>query len=162
MRPMKLMYMTLLLLFVSTVFVTGYAFADEVVVAPQDFLAQVLDAIKNFGGLSTMLKISSIVALIVASMKVSFLNDLVWSKLGAAKVWLAPVLGLVAGVLGLGSGGAPITLASVFAYVSAGAGAVILHEILDSVKAIPGLGAGYVSFINMIESVLGGPSSQQK
>lgn len=124
---------------------------------PADFLAQVLEAIKSFGGLSTLLKISAVITLIIASMKVTFLNELIWQKLGAAKVYLAPVLGLIAGILGIGTGGAPITIPLIFAYVSAGAGAVFLHEILDTIKALPGLGAIYITIIDLIEGVLGGP-----
>ncbi len=121
------------------------------------FLGQVLQAIKNFGGLPTVLKIASIIALIVASMKVSILNELLWSKLGAAKVWVAPLLGLVAGVLDLAQSG-QVTLASVFAYISAGAGAIILHELLDSIKKLPKLGQVYVTIIELIQKALKGPA----
>lgn len=140
-------------------FTACYAFAGDSVVSPQDFFAQVLAAIQSFGGLSFMPKVAGIVTLVISSIKVSFINKYVWSKLGAAQTWVAPVLGLLAGILGLGTTG-HITLASVFAYISAGAGAIVLHELLDSVKAIPGLGAGFVAVINLIEGVLGGPSAQ--
>lgn len=143
--------------FVLMFFVGSYAFAD--VVAPQDFLAQVLAFIGSFGGLSMMLKISGIIMLVVASMKVSALNDLVWSKLGAAQAWIAPLLGLIAGLLGLGSSSVP-TLASVMAYVAAGGGAVLLHELLDTLKALPGIGPMWVSAIVFVEGILGGPSSK--
>lgn len=136
-----------------------FAFADSAVLAPQDFLAQVLQAIQSFGGLSMMMKISTVILLVVASMKVSFLNQLVWSKLGSYQALVGPVLGLIAGILGLGNGGASITLASVLAYVAAGGGAIVLHELLDMVKAIPGLGAMYVSAIELIESMLGAKPS---
>ncbi len=159
MKITKLYYGYLLSLFMLFTFVMSYAFAESSVTAPQDFLAQVLKAIAEFGGLPTVLKIASIITLIVGSMKVSVLNEMLWSKLGAAKVYVAPVLGLIAGILGLGSNG-PITAASVFAYVASGAGAVILHEILDSIKAIPGLGEVYISIINLIESFLGGPGKK--
>lgn len=148
------------LLAVSICFVACYAFAGDNAVNPQDFFAQVMEAIKSFGGLSFMLKIAAIVTLIVSSMKVSFLNKMVWSKLGSAQTWLAPILGLIAGLLSLGAGGHAITLAAIFAYVSAGSGAIVLHELLDSLKSIPGIGAGFVAIISMIESVLGGPASQ--
>lgn len=145
----------------SPAIVAPVAAPAPVVAAPvaNDFLSQVIQVVKSWGGLATMLKISVIIALLIASMKVTILNKLVWSKLGAFKVYLAPVLGLIGGVLSLGVGG-PVTLASVFAYMSAGAGAVFLHEILDSLKAIPGLGEIFVSAINAIEGALGGPASQ--
>ena len=138
-------------------FTTCYAFAQDV--APVDFFTQVLTAIKTFGGLSWVLKISSIVTLLIASMKVSFLNQYLWTKLGAAQAWVAPILGLIAGILSLMSGGQPLSIAALLAYLSAGSGAIILHELLDSLKALPGLGAIYVAAINVIENVLGGPAS---
>lgn len=146
---------TAALLFFSMMFVFSYALADEAVVAPQDFFAQMLEAIRAFGGLSMMAKISTVIMVIVSSMKVTFLRELLWSKLGAAQAWVAPLLGLIAGILGLGNDG-QISLASVMAYVAAGAGAVILHELLDSVKAIPGIGEIYISLIKIVQGFLGG------
>lgn len=156
---MKLRFKHIVMTFLATVslFSAGYVFADSSVVSPQDFLMQVFAAIKALGGLSWVMKIASIITLIIASMKVSFLNDLLWAKLGAFKAWAAPVLGLIAGIIMLPHLG----LAEVFAYISAGAGAVIFHELLDSIKAIPGLGPVYVTVINLIEGALGGPSAQQ-
>lgn len=135
--------------------------APNVMLNPQSdaFLAQVIDTVKQWGGLKILLRIAAIIALLIASMKVSIVNKYVWSKLGAFQVYMAPLLGLIGGVLSIGVSG-PVTLASVFTYVSAGAGAVFLHEILDSVKAIPKLGDMYVSLINLIESALGGPAAQ--
>ncbi len=121
-----------------------------------DFLSQVLAAIGQLGGLSTLMKLSLLITIVISSMKVSFLDELFWSKLGAFKVWLAPILGLIAGVLSLSMNGQDISWAALFAYMSAGAGAVFLHEILDSVKAIPGLGWVWVKLIDIIEKSLGG------
>lgn len=144
----------LIFIAILSTFTCGYAFADSSVVAPADFLALVMNTIQGFGGLPWIGKVSSVILLIVASMKVSFLHDLIWAKLGAAQAWLAPVLGLLAGIIAPAISGQPITLPTVMAYVSAGAGALILHELLDSVKSIPGLGATYVGIINLIESAL--------
>lgn len=153
----------LLSLFVATLFVGLYAVTafsqDAIVTAPADFFSQVLQVVQNWGGISTMLKIASVITLIVASMKVSYLNQLIWSKLGAAQVYVAPVLGLIGGCLSLGVGG-PVTAASMFAYVSAGAGAVFLHEILDSIKSIPGLGSIYLTVIGLLEGALGGGAAK--
>lgn len=134
------------------VFYSGLALA-QVVVAPQDFLNQVLVFIQSWGGISSLVKVSGIILLIIASMKVSFLQPY-WAKLGSFQAWLAPILGLIAGVLGLGQAG-PITAASVFTYISAGAGAIIMHELLDTVKAIPGIGDLWVTVIGFIEGLLG-------
>lgn len=125
-----------------------------------DFLSQVLQVIKEFGGLPTVLKIAAIITLLISSMKVSVLNELVWSKLGDFKPWAAPILGLIAGILDLAKAGT-VSWASVFAYISAGAGALILHDLLDSVKAIPKLGAVYVKLIELVQKALG-PAATKK
>jgi hypothetical protein len=106
------------------------------------------------GSVPIGLKIAGIVLLLIALMKVSFLAP-VWKWFGAAQVFLAPTLGLILGLLLYGASGS-LTLPSLLAYFASGGGAVLLHEILDAVKAIPGLGAAYVSVINMFEGVLGG------
>lgn len=120
---------------------------------PGDFLKQVIAAVEAMGGLNPVLKLSSIIMLLIASMKVTYLNTVIWSKLGAFQIWVAPFFGLLAGVLSLGSA---LTPAAAIAYITVGAGAVFLHEILDLLKLVPGLGSLYVFIINMIESALGG------
>jgi hypothetical protein len=116
-------------------------------------ISAVSTVIQNFGGLSWTLKIACIVLLLIAFMKVSFLSSF-WAKLGKFQAYAAPVLGLVLGVLTLSVSG-PISLAGVMAYLAAGSGAILLHELLDTIKAIPGIGAVYVGIIDAVESVLG-------
>ena len=126
-----------------------------------DFLNSVLLAGQSLGGASWSLKIASIVMLLVGSMKVSFLNDLVWAKFGALKAWAAPTLGLCLGILLLSANG-QLTLASALAYMASGAGALALHELLDGIKAIPGLGPIYISIINAIEGSLPAKLARKK
>lgn len=141
----------------SVILFAGVAFAQSAD-PNQDFLSDVMNVIKSFqGGIGTAVKVSAIIALIISSMKVSFLSPL-WDKLGSAKVYVAPVLGLVAGLLGF-LGPAQITWASLIAYIMTGGGAVFLHEILDSIKSIPGLGGWYLTVISIIEGALGGAKS---
>jgi hypothetical protein len=121
-----------------------------------DFTNQVIAAIQGFGGMNWMLKVSTIVLLLGATMKVSFLEPL-WNKLGNFKAAFAPVLGLIGGLLSYFGGGVAFSLPALAAYTMSGAGALALHEILDMVKSIPGLGTGYVAVINFISQYLGGP-----
>lgn len=136
-------------------FTACYALA-QTAISPADFVTQVANFVQSMGGMTTMLKISGIILLVIASMKVTFLNTLIWAKLGNYQIWVAPALGLAAGILSLGSG---LTLPAAFAYASAGGGAVYIHEILDLVKAIPGIGSIYVSVINFVEGMFGGPAA---
>lgn len=136
---------------------TVVTFAQETVPIPVDtvegFFSQVLSFVKQFGGLPWVLKVAGIAAILISTMKVSVLRELIWDKLGNAKVWAAPLLGLLFGVASLGSN---LNWASALAYVSAGAGAIILHELLDSVKGIPGIGSIWLSIIEVIQKILGG------
>jgi hypothetical protein len=115
-------------------------------------ISAVSTVIQSFGGLSWALKIACIVLLIIASMKVSFLSTF-WAKLGKFQAYAAPVLGLVLGILTLSVSGS-VTLAGVLAYLAAGSGAILLHELLDTIKAIPGIGQVYVGIIDAVEGVL--------
>ena len=123
-------------------------------IEPVDFLAQVTAAIQSIGGTTAMVKISVIVLLLIASLKVSILNQLFWSKLGHAQPLIAPALGLLGGILDLWGHGQPVTLPLVFAYATAGGGAVFLHEILDACKALPGICPRYVGLIEKLELLL--------
>lgn len=118
-----------------------------------DLLSQVLAFVQGFGGLSTLAKISGVIAILIGTMKSSALGPM-WDKLGSFKVWAAPVLGIAYGLMSQGS----LTWASAFAYLSAGAGAILLAEILDGVKAIPGIGTMWISVIGIVESVLKKPA----
>ena len=146
----------LLSLFITFSFIVFYAFSaySQTVVAPSDFFLQVLREIGRLGGLAAMLKVSACITLVISSMKVSFFNELIWMKFGSGKVYAAPTLGLIAGII-YGPGTAP----SVFAYLLAGGGSVFLHEILDSIKAVPMLGKAYLAFIEAAKAHLGGPKS---
>lgn len=149
-------------IFVLSAFVVASVFAIPALadagaaLSPQDFAAQVMQSVQGFGGLPWVAKIAVIVTLIIASMKVSVLDDMVWNRLGKFQAWFAPILGLLGGILSLTLNGGQITLPRAFAYMSAGAGAVILHELLDTVKALPGIGAIWVQLIGVVEGALGG------
>lgn len=144
--------------FIFTFFFALGALAADSPVDPANFLGQVIDFAKSFGGLSSFAKLSGFLLLLVASMKVSFLNDLIWSKLGALQTWLAPLIALGTGIFQMVSAG-NFSLAGLMAYLAAGVGAVALHELLDTVKAVPGVGSFWVALINVIENALGGPAA---
>lgn len=144
----------------SMMLFTIIVFAQETVPLPVEtvdgFFTQVLTFVKQFGGLPWVLKVAGIAAILISTLKVSVLRELIWEKLGNAKAWAAPLLGLIFGITSLGS---DLTWASALAYMSAGAGAIILHELLDSVKTAPGIGSVWLSIIEVIQKILGGKKS---
>lgn len=122
-----------------------------------DFLAQVIEAIKSFGGLAWGMKVAAVITLIISSMKVSFIRQYTWDKVhGSLKVLIAPALGLIAGLLSMGK----FDWASLTAWAAAGAGAVLISNLLAGVKQLPGIGAQYVSLINLFEMLLGKPKAK--
>lgn len=127
-----------------------------------EFVAQVIRTSETIGNLPTMLQISAIIMLVVSSLKVTVLRRLIWERLGAGQVLVAPMLGLIAGLVGLGTAGGPVTLPIVLTYVMAGGGAVFLHELLDALKALPGVGMAYIHAIEMIERALGAAPAAAK
>lgn len=139
--------------------------AAELAQAPeQGFFEQFIETVKKYGSLDLMGKISAIILLIVASMKVSFLNNLLWSKLGDWKSAVAPALGLIAGVLSAFVGHKDLSFAAalgiIVTYFGSGVGALGLHELLDDIKAIKGIGPVYVAIIEAVQSALGGPKAK--
>lgn len=120
-----------------------------------DFITQVAKAVKEFGGMPWAMKVMTIVMLLIASMKVSFMRQLLWNKIGSAQALVAPALGLLYGLLAHFTGGVQLTLPNVLAYVFAGAGAILLHELLDALKGFPGLGSGFKSAIDLFMSIFG-------
>jgi hypothetical protein len=129
------------------------AYAQAANVPVSDWVLQLWGVIKEFigGGVSWQVKVAGILALIMTSMRVTFIYDLFWAKLGALTPWVGPALGLVLGVLNALIGGGHWS--DVWSYVTAGAGAIIIHDLLDLVKLIPGIGPMWVNLINIIENM---------
>lgn len=153
--PSPLITLTSLVLATPTLAPTGGLVAAPDL-APADFFAEVGATIHGLGGVPTLMKISLIITLLISGLKVSAFRRVIWAHVGAAQPWVAPFLGFLAGVTGLGAGGAPVTPALVFAYAFAGGGAVFIHEALDSLKSFPGLGAPYAAAIDVLSRMLGG------
>lgn len=134
---------TILLLFFSTlafaflVLFKKMAFADTSIMdtplPPDQFFVQVLEAVKNFGGIPWTLQVASILTLLISSMKVTFIREYTWDKLGNFKTFLAPTLAFLAGMFGLAVTG-HFSWPAVVAYALAGAGAIPLHEAIDALK----------------------------
>jgi hypothetical protein len=151
----RYMLMTLLVLsalMATAIFSVKAQEANLPVETVEGLFTQVVTFIKGFGGLSWMSKVAGITAILISTMKVSVVRKYTWDRLGGLKVWLAPALGLVFGIFSLGS---DLSFASGLAYVSAGAGAIILHELLDSLKELPKIGKAWTTIIGVIEMILG-------
>ena len=131
------------------------AMAQEVVNSDAEFIKSVYETIKAFGGFDFVTKVSACIMILISSMKVSFLRPL-WTKLGNGQIWLTMGLGFVAGLCDAFVGQDKFSWSIVAAYTFAGAGAPVLHLILESIKSIPGLGDVYKSVITIIMEMLGG------
>ena len=136
--------------------------ADQVDLPIGDFVSQAIGFIKLFlagdqGSFPWAVKVSAAVMLIIASMKVSILRPL-WDKLGSAKAWIAPVLGCIGGVISIKASGGAVTINVVGQYFMAGAGAIVIHELFDSIKAVPGLNKYIAMVIDFLQLIFKRPT----
>lgn len=149
--------MKALLIFITT-FLTFGVFAQDVPVENVDasFLASAWAWVQSLWSDTPLLgKITGGVILIVSSWKVSFLKPL-WDKLGEKQEWVAPVLGLLGGVAALFVNG-EFDLSLLLTSIAGGALAPYVHDLLDYLKAIPGIGKVWLTIIDIIKMVLLAP-----
>jgi hypothetical protein len=144
------------LIFMSTLL---YA-ADAVVVSPDtDFINAVFALVKGWGGLSSAVKISSVITLVISTFKVSYFKG-IWNslkitingKVVSFQMLAVPVLSIVIGLIGQGN----ISLQAIVAYCVMGAGAVYFHELLDIIKELPIASPIFKVIMSVITSILGG------
>ncbi len=127
------------------------------------FLQKLLDYVKGLfdkgNEASLLANVAGGVLILISTMKVSFIKPL-WDKLNdGAKGWLGPVLGLVAGLAGMLMNG-QFSWSVLLAAAAGGTLTPYLHDMLDLIKKIPGLGSLWVSIIEIIEKVLFAPKEQ--
>lgn len=118
-------------------------------------LAMVWAFIQGMGDMSIQAKIAGGVLILISAWKSSLLKP-VYDKLGAAKVLVAPVLGMIAGILSI----EPLSLAAVWAGIQGGVLAIALHQLLDAVKAMPWVGDKYKAWIDLISGILLKPKAK--
>lgn len=114
-------------------------------------IGQLWALIQSWGDLSLQMKISGVVLTLIAIWKTSLVRPL-WDKLGAAKVLVAPILGMVAAIVAI----EPLSLSAVLEGLKGGTLAIALHQLLDAIKLLPKLGDTYKSLISFFQSLLGG------
>lgn len=144
----------------SSFLLTLLAYAADSDLPVDQFFNQVIELVKSFGGIPWTMKIAGIIMLIIATMKVTFLRPL-WDKLGWIKGFVAGILGLIAGVLMLSKENM-LSFPGVVAYMFSGMGAVVLHQMLDALKQIPGIGPVYVQIIDFIMNLAKAPQVEKK
>lgn len=116
-------------------------------------LNQVIQFIGQWGDFSAQAKLANIVLIIVALWKTSFLRNLFWDKLGVWKVVVAPALGVLGAFLAI----EPFTWSAVWTGLQGGLLAVAVHQLLEVVKVLPGIGSVYVGIIDFIAKLLKAP-----
>jgi hypothetical protein len=116
------------------------------------FLSDVGTFIQSCGGLSAWAIAAGSIMLVIASFKCSYFAP-VWEKLGNFKTYVPLLLALVAGLIQLKAED-KFSAANIFAWLTVGAGAAILHDLLDGVKSIPGLSSVYKTIISVAQAAL--------
>lgn len=146
----------LLFIVLATTMVGLKAFADVQADADAGFWSGLLAYGKSlFDATPLVGKITGGIVLIISTMKVSFIKPL-WDKLGEKQEWLAPALGLLGGIAAMvGQGKFDFSL--LLTAIAGGALAPYLHDLLDYLKKIPGLGKVWLTIIDVIQLVLFAP-----
>lgn len=153
-----------LLAIVSFILVSKGIYAAEAVAAvvanpDTDFLTSVFAFVKSWGGLSSSVKISGIITLVLSTFKVSYFRGM-WDalkitingKVVSLQVLAVPVLSIIIGIIGQGN----MSIQAIIAYVVMGAGAVFFHEILDVIKELPFASPIFKVIMSIITSITGG------
>lgn len=133
------------------------AFADAApVVDPLTaWIGSVGALISGWGGSAWYLKVSGAIMLIVGSMKVPFVENILWNRLSPTMQTLLPaILGLLAGVLSLH----PLTLSGLAAYAFTGLGANLLYEILDLAEVPAASNATLLGILKFLGSFIQPPA----
>ena len=124
-------------------------------------LAQMLlSAIGDFKSGGWLAGAVALIYLIIGTMKNSAIRGMLWDKLGAAKVLVAPILSFIMVEIVALSSGQGFTFKSIMLSLVTGAGAIALYEIMAAVKSIPGIGPVWVSVIDFIGKILQKPQAQ--
>lgn len=110
----------------------------------------ILSLIASFGGLPWVLEIAVFIFLIIAFAKFTPLKKS-WDSLEHLKALVPLAFGLLIGILNLQT----YSVAGIAAYLLTGAGAMLVHDMLEIVKGVPGLGPSYIGAIEFISRKLG-------
>ena len=120
-------------------------------------LFQVVGSLK---GMSVQASMIAVITLLVSSMKVTVFRQLVWDKLGGAKVLAAPVLSLLMVVIGALATGQKFSFGVLLVALTTGAGALALHEVLDAVKEMKFVKPWMKPAIEWISKTLGAKAAE--
>ena len=106
---------------------------------------------KNLGVLGA---VAAGLTLLISTMKNSLISQYTWDKLPAwSKVFVAPVLSLIAAAIVV----TPFSLKTVGVSLLMGSASIALHDVLDSVKKMPGIGKTWLKVIDVLGKVLRNP-----
>ncbi len=115
---------------------------------------------KDVGSTEWYVRLAPLVTLLLSALKSSKLSG-IWNWMGDFKAYAAPLLSLLLVVMGMLGQGQAITIGTILSALGAGLGSIAIHELLDTLKRIPGLNGWIATFIDIVKGLLGGktPSS---
>jgi hypothetical protein len=123
-----------------------------------DFLLQIVRVVQELGGAKWGASVTLGIVVFISTVKVSVLRKY-WDLIGSLKVLVAPSLALIAGIASLKlnpNASAHDLWPILAAWMLAGGGSVIVHQLLDAVKGLPFVGAKYDLMIEVVQGLLGG------
>lgn len=117
------------------------------------------DAAGAFKSAGWQVGMCAVITLIIASMKNTVAATYFWDKLKWGKAFIAPLLALIMVEIMAIPAGQVFSLKSLMVAAVTGAGAIALHELMDGIKEIPGIGPLWISAIDFIGKFLGSPKA---
>lgn len=120
---------------------------------------QAAKAVTDWKTLGWQLGLAALITLLISSMKNSLLRGLIWDKVpNWLKMFVAPLLSIIAFALMMGKGFTSATLA---AALTTGVGSQYLHEMLDALKTAPFVGDKWSWLVDAIGSMLKAPPKSE-
>jgi len=120
-----------------------------------DLINEILSYLKGFGDLDNMAKVAAVLMTLISIWKSSLLQPY-WDKLGALKVWVAPILGAALAIVQLWP--EPFTWpalgAALLAGLKTGALSIAFFQLLQTLKSMPVIGEKYKAIIEFFENLL--------
>lgn len=132
---------------------TAVAEVAAVEVPVSTIISQLMKVATDWKAFGWQAGLIALITLLLSTLKNSFLRTYLWDKLGPCKVFAAPILSMLAIFIGMGE----FSWAGALVGITTGGGAIALHQMLDGVKKMPGVGSVALSMADLLGKLLKAP-----
>lgn len=118
-----------------------------------EIISGMLKAIGDWRAIGWQAGLAASIAVLISTMKNSLLRAWIWDKLGWWKVFVAPVLAMVAVLIFV----KPFDMKAVMLALTTGAGAIAIHQFLDALKNAPFIKPWMTPILDFLAKLLKSP-----